>query len=131
MDDIRCLSIRQPWAWLVAAGIKDIENRNWPVVNCPVEILIHAGVKRPSEYELLEIESEFKVKIPRDRLLYGGVVGQCTLAACVESHRSEWFKGEYGFVIEDATELPFRPCRGQLGFFRETPGGRTAQTFLL
>lgn len=24
------LSIRQPWAWLVVQGYKDIENRDWP-----------------------------------------------------------------------------------------------------
>ncbi len=23
------LSVRQPWAWLIAQGYKDIENRNW------------------------------------------------------------------------------------------------------
>ncbi len=26
---MRCLSIRQPWAWLVCAGMKRIENRTW------------------------------------------------------------------------------------------------------
>lgn len=24
------LSIRQPWAWLIVNGYKDIENRTWP-----------------------------------------------------------------------------------------------------
>ena len=26
---IKCLSIRQPWAWLVCVGAKNIENRTW------------------------------------------------------------------------------------------------------
>jgi len=26
---VMCLSIRQPWAWLITHGHKDIENRTW------------------------------------------------------------------------------------------------------
>jgi tetratricopeptide (TPR) repeat protein len=25
----RCLAVRQPWAWAIVAGVKDIENRTW------------------------------------------------------------------------------------------------------
>ena len=28
-DRFQCLSIRQPWAWAVCSGAKDIENRTW------------------------------------------------------------------------------------------------------
>mgnify|MGYP003365171071 CR=1 FL=1 len=30
---------------------------------------------------------------------------------------SQWFCGPYGFVLRHARPLPFRPCRGKLGFF--------------
>jgi hypothetical protein len=30
---------------------------------------------------------------------------------------SKWFFGRYGFVFRNARLVPFRPCRGQLGFF--------------
>lgn len=30
MSDLRCLSLHQPWASLVAAGVKSIETRSWP-----------------------------------------------------------------------------------------------------
>jgi hypothetical protein len=29
LKSLRALSLRQPWAWLVANGYKDIENRSW------------------------------------------------------------------------------------------------------
>jgi hypothetical protein len=28
-DNLRCLAIRQPWAWAICVGAKDIENRTW------------------------------------------------------------------------------------------------------
>lgn len=36
------LSIRQPWAWLIINGGKDIENRDWPT-KFRSRILVHAG----------------------------------------------------------------------------------------
>ncbi len=41
---MKALSIRQPWAWLIANGYKDIENRSWRT-NFRGEFLIHAGKK--------------------------------------------------------------------------------------
>jgi hypothetical protein len=44
-----CLSIRQPWVWLILYGGKDIENRDWNThVRGP--ILLHAS-QRMSRYE--------------------------------------------------------------------------------
>ncbi len=58
---MKALSIKQPWAWLVAAGCKDIENRNWRIgrnsrhgpyssydyanfsIELPSRIYVHAG----------------------------------------------------------------------------------------
>ncbi|MCJ7829362.1 MAG: ASCH domain-containing protein [Dehalococcoidia bacterium] len=37
------LSFKQPWAWLVAAGIKDVENRTWWLHLPPGRIYIHAS----------------------------------------------------------------------------------------
>ena len=48
------ISIRQPWAWLIVNGYKDIENRSW----CPPEkvidqsVLIHAGKAKPTKEDL-------------------------------------------------------------------------------
>ena len=44
---MKAISIKQPWAYLIASGIKDIENRTW---KCPekyigTRVLIHASAK--------------------------------------------------------------------------------------
>ena len=48
---MKALSIRQPWAWLIVNGYKDIENRNWRT-NFRGRVYVHAG-KRP-DWESLE-----------------------------------------------------------------------------
>lgn len=49
---MKAISIKQPWASLIAHGIKDIENRTW---KCPQKyigqrVLIHASGK-PLKYD--------------------------------------------------------------------------------
>ena len=39
---VKVLSVRQPWAWLIVAGLKDIENRTWKT-DYRGRLLIHAG----------------------------------------------------------------------------------------
>ena len=41
-DDVRALTLRQPWATLVAEHGKDVENRTWPT-RWRGTLLIHAG----------------------------------------------------------------------------------------
>jgi hypothetical protein len=62
---MKALSVKQPWAWLICAGYKDIENRNWPIgrsgqhgpyqfqkaeftLPLPGRVYVHAG-KQPDE----------------------------------------------------------------------------------
>lgn len=42
---MKCLSIQQPWASLIAYGIKDVENRTDRKLVPPQRILIHVGAK--------------------------------------------------------------------------------------
>ena len=105
------------WAWLIAAGLKDIENRTWPTKRRG-QFVVHAGQRVPAEAELADIERTYRVKIDRAALQYGGIIGRASLAACVTSHPSKWFEpGGCGFVLSDARALPFRPLKGKLGFF--------------
>jgi hypothetical protein len=41
---MKILSIRQPWAYLITRGSKNIENRGWPT-NYRGPVLIHASLK--------------------------------------------------------------------------------------
>lgn len=110
------LSVRQPCAWLIAAGHKDIENRTWKH-SFRGEFLIHAGktwdtgARAPNG---LSWPAEI-LGIPED---VGGIVGVAEVVDCVSGHGSPWFVGPYGFVIRNARLLPFMPMKGQLGFFK-------------
>jgi hypothetical protein len=41
---MKALSIRQPWAWLIVHGVKDVENRTWRT-NFRGRFLVHAGMR--------------------------------------------------------------------------------------
>lgn len=116
---MKALSIRQPWAWLIANGHKDIENRSW-ATHMRGPFLIHAakGMTRFEYEEARDLAKLLGVKIPDpDRLERGGIVGRASIMDCVEESESPWFFGRYGFVISSATPLPFSEARGRLGFF--------------
>lgn len=115
------LSIRQPWAWLIVNGWKDIENRDWST-KFRGQFLVHAPKGMTSqEYEDCADMAEHNVvpiTLPEfDSLNRGGIVGQAELVDCVEDHPSYWFAGRYGFVIQNAKPLQFQRCKGALGFF--------------
>lgn len=120
---IPALSIRQPWAWLIVHGHKDVENRDWPT-KYRGPLWIHAG--KTKDHEQYEAAQEMAVEVglelpPIDALNYGGIVGQSYLYACVTASNSHWFVGEHGFLLRDSKPLPFVPCRGMLGFFNVHP----------
>ena len=120
---MKALSIRQPWAWLIVNGFKDIENRTWPTRQKGT-ILIHASkkmdiVKKSDIRELLGNDDEY------DRLLieryqpgfFGGIVGKADIIDCVDYHDSKWFCGPWGFVLKNMRTMPFIQCKGKLSFF--------------
>lgn len=112
---MKCLSIRQPWAWLITHGHKDIENRSFP---CRYRgwVLVHAGKKIDAD-----AEQGFRLDSPwfnfPAQFETGGIVGAMYITDCVTESDSGWFVGDYGFVIEKAVPLPLIPFSGKLGFF--------------
>ena len=120
---MNCLSIKQPWAFLIANGYKDIENRNWHT-NFRGAFLIHASKTFDMDgYNWIKDNKE-ALGILELPLSYeyerGGIVGHARIVDCVTSSNSIWFSGKYGFVIEDAKTLKFDKCKGQLKFFKKT-----------
>ena len=123
---IAALSIRQPWAWLIVHGHKDIENRGWPT-NFRGPLLVHAG-KTMTRRFYDETVGELKLSglCPPDLPAYedlarGGLVGWTRVVDCVKEHPSRWKTSypwdTYGFVLRDSRPIPFIPWNGRLGFF--------------
>lgn len=125
MNEIRplILSVRQPWAWLIVNGWKNIENREWST-RVRGRILIHASKTMTiGDYEACKLfvrgmAPHLADLIPGRLNLYrGGIVGSAVPLDCVTHHDSEWFTGPFGFVLDNAQPLPFHPLKGRLGFF--------------
>jgi hypothetical protein len=119
------LSIRQPWAFAILHGGKDIENRTWRTPRRG-PVLIHAGLgmTRDEVEDFRDFITKAGLRGPwcegvnsRD-LARGGIVGVVDIVDCMHEHRSPWFFGPFGFVLANARPLEFRPCKGALGFFR-------------
>lgn len=122
MDKITCLSIQQPWAWLIAHGYKDIENRTW-ATKFRGAFFIHAGQKIDwGSYNLIDPGLRREgINMPSLKELEdmcGGIVGYTTLVDCVIHHDSPWFFGEYGFVLKNSAPIDLVPLKGKLGFFK-------------
>jgi len=121
---MKALTIHQPWAWLVAAGHKDIENRSWlaPWGMMGSTIVIHAGLVR-DEFAYFTargiLESTGTFGMPdAGELAYGAAIGTARIIGCVRESKSPWFFGPFGIVLDEA-ELWSKPVsiRGQLGLW--------------
>ena len=127
MSMIPCLSILQPWAWLIVNGHKPVENRVWPT-KFRGRILIHVGKKLTRgyyEFVLDDLVDTFGCNNERlpdlpalEALERGCIVGEAVITDCVTRHPSEYFFGPYGFVLArpKAYAKPI-PYRGMLGIF--------------
>lgn len=117
-DMVPCLSIRQPYAWLIVQGIKPVENRTW-ATKFRGRVLIHAGVTYPKRDHRSDLDLWGRRGFPQDReSMLGGIVGEAVIVDCVREHPSEFFFGPYGFVLEQPKAYPRTiPFVGRLGFF--------------
>lgn len=123
---MKAISIRQPWAWLIAQGYKDIENRSW-ATRYRGPVLIHASAAKPTVNDYMHAREILVAQIgelltrkfypPIDCFARGGIVGIATVTGCVDSSPSPWFFGPKGFTLADARPLIFRPMKGKLSFF--------------
>jgi hypothetical protein len=127
------LSLKQPWAALLAHGLKTVEVRRWPTARRG-RFLIHAARIPDPRADVWQLVPD---PLREAAALNGGIVGAGEVTACLAYHTREefeldrgrhwndpqWFEGPvlYGFVVANAAALPFRPCSGWMRFF---PVGR-------
>jgi hypothetical protein len=113
MDNYPALTIKQPYATLIARGLKNIENRSW-TTTYRGPLLIHAG--RQWADDRLPVD----LWMPsRDLFTYGAVIGTVELMDVIDDHTSPWAEpGWKHWVLEDAQlwETPV-PLRGQMGLW--------------
>ena len=124
------LSVKQPWAALLVAGLKQIEVRTWGTRRRG-PVLIHAsGVPdpRPDGWALI---TDPLVRTLAEQT--GGIIGAAELVECVEYPTPERFAADaalhhnppgwfapprlFGFVFRHPRTLPFRRLPGSTFFF--------------
>jgi hypothetical protein len=127
------ISVKQPWAALLAHGRKTIEVRGWPTARRG-RILIHAA-------RLPDSRTEAWAQVPPELMeatrFVGGILGVGELTECRTYRTPEafavdqsghlndpgWFRKPvlYGFVFANLQRLPFRSCLGWMRFFPVEP----------
>jgi hypothetical protein len=124
------ISIKQPWAALLVAGVKSVEVRTWPTRKRG-RILIHAAKTiddRPEGWALINAP-----ELTALAALRGGIIGFAELISCVryrtadafvratDEHRNnpDWFdsKGLFGFVFQNPHPIAYHACPGRTLFF--------------
>jgi ASCH domain-containing protein len=110
------LSVRQPWAWAIIAGGKDVENRSWNS-RYRGPLLIHAARTLDPD-GIADLQA--RGLEPPAELVRGAIIGQVRLVDVVRDHSSSWAEaGAFHFVLADPVAFAQpRPWRGMPGLFR-------------
>ncbi|KKL24707.1 hypothetical protein LCGC14_2412620 [marine sediment metagenome] len=116
---MKALTLWQPWAWLIVAGHKDIENRGWKPgrrLEIGERFLVHAGKKIDWDYSQKRSKAWPDAKLPElpvEAFIAGAIIGSVQYDGVVESSESPWFFGPYGWLVSNPIkfEEPI-PCRG-------------------
>lgn len=139
----KVLSVKQPWAYLICSGIKDVENRTWklPEKYKGQRVLIHAS-GNPAE---LKFEEEGRATAKEIKIfsalghceeneLFSAIIGSVEIVDCVINHPSiwaeksepgqceitgEWIKPIYNWVLANPIlfDKPILNVKGKLGFW--------------
>lgn len=134
---MRALSVRQPWASLIAAGLKPIENRTWyPDSVRDTTILIVSG-KTPETREDLEaaaaICDKLGLSLPESRPL-GMALATVHVAGAlqlqdgeivtdswlddIDTDSLEWWQRDcIGWILQDPQPVDPYPVKGKFGLF--------------
>lgn len=132
MTPIPALTLHQPWASLVMAGVKRVENRSWAPVQLrgpdprPMWVIIHAGLRLDKDRVM-----ELGLAHPRLQPLLAGQFldrGQVLGVACisravpVDQVIDLFATGPWCWMLDRVLQLPEPiPARGRQGLWRPDP----------
>jgi len=126
---VKALTLWQPWASYIAAGMKRYETRSWET-RYRGPLAIHAAARKPTagERELLE---KYPLLGPLLPLPFGAIVATCELVDCILMHDAniaavnrrefdlgDWYPGRYAWSLVNVVPLkvPF-PIKGGQGLW--------------
>jgi hypothetical protein len=118
---MRALTILQPWAELIARGVKRVENRTWKTPHRG-PLAIHAGKSRkvmesedPSEWP-----ERYGIEMPRaEELTFGAIIAIAELVDCVrvedlpdELRGHPFAEGPWCWVLNEVRRIVPVRCKG-------------------
>lgn len=131
---VKCLSLWQPWASLMALGHKTVETRSWHTM-VRAKIYIHAaktleGIKYLNPLAAVKIEDalcmttyEMVKELPFGALVCKGFLYECVDAPSAlrvysdQEHFGDFSEGRFAHLYRDIKEIDPIPVRGLQGFF--------------
>lgn len=133
---MRCISLWQPWASLIAVGAKKIETRSW-ATSYRGPLLIHASKNRNRDALYLCSEQPFCAELLRggirsmSDLPFGAIVCRCELVDCVntddmnaldylmaiERSFGDFSHGRFAWKLDNIVQLKPIPYTGRQGLF--------------
>src|SRR3954466_13347819 len=131
---MKCLTLMQPWATLIAVGAKRVETRSWATAYRG-PLAIHASVRLPAAARALFAREPFAPAFRQAGILraedfpLGKVLAVCRLVECQritvenwpaepEASFGDYTPGRWAWLLDDVEllEEPV-PARGKLGLW--------------
>lgn len=124
---MKVISIKQPWASLIANNIKNIENRTWRT-NFRGRILIHATIRPVFNKTPFELLTKKQLKQVHEKYGYffpwwepkGAILGEVDIIDCVQNHPSIWAEKDcWNWVLANPVlyHEPILNVKGKLSFW--------------
>ena len=128
---IKALSIKQPWAGLIMAGIKTVENRSWSTMYSGRMAIVSSA--KPDKHALEDMRRKLG-KLPNICSVNGAILGTVELSGMLwtaddgvaESDHPRvtkkmlawWNRESVGWIVERPKRLPSSvPYKGRLGLY--------------
>lgn len=143
---VRCVSLWQPWASLIAAGLKTVETRSWPAPTTILgsRIAIHAAKTNKGMWLAAQDKELWKAcleALPFDEqgfLPRGVLVATALVEASIPTERlnpdifGDFSAGRFGWMLADIEPLKTPiPAKGAQGVFMATLDASNDQDELL
>jgi hypothetical protein len=129
-ETLVALSVKQPWAALLVAGLKTVEVRTW-LTRRRGRVLIHAGKQiddRPEAWEWITTPELLEATQLRGGIIGVGEIETCRTYDTAEAFAADaglhlnapdWFAPPrlHGFLFREVHPVAYYPCPGQTFFF--------------
>ena len=119
---MKAISLWQPWATLIAVGVKRLETRSWDS-RYQGELAIHAAKRWTADEQDLIQESPFREALQGHRMPRGAIVAVVRLTGCLrttdcqpsypECAFGNYAAGRFAWVLEHVRTIEPVPCRGR------------------